>query len=467
MTGSGDALSKYNVSRKSAFSKQEQKLPEKDDMDRRRGNEKALTTRRTCLRLVRLTVAAMAWLFGSSKSSRSAASARRGVERDEPELQLRRHTSVGLERSKSLPAEMPHPSRQQHGSKSERNPLGKLAKSRWCGKSTKQRHVFEEHAECSVCFEALCDAPSAVFVLTTTARDGKSTSRKRSCAHFFHLRCARCLQSKKFTACPVCRAHFDDVLPVPDPATDPERWFEAVDANGDGRLSPNEVLEVLRAQIPCDWRAIERHLTRRSSGDAKKSLFDRWDPDGDGFIEKKELIAPGGLLEYVIRKFPKRNVDDDESSDGVCSFANATNAAASTSHLNHESWTSFSSREDPPELAKFPSEWFAFWDTNASGSLDKEEVTRALVKTSRHEREFSERGELLHRQKPRSSTTYGRDSYTRLLTDVAAARQIRNVIDAVWPVIVSGGNAGAVDKREFLKPDGLAEAIVANVRYWK
>ena len=55
--------------------------------------------------------------------------------------------------------------------------------------------------------------------------------------------------------------------------------------NGDGRLSPPEVLEVLRAQLQCNWHAMAVELPK---------LWDRWDPNGDGFVEQHEMICEVG-----------------------------------------------------------------------------------------------------------------------------------------------------------------------------
>ncbi len=246
-------------------------------------------------------------------------------------------------------------------------------------------HVSEENAECPVCFEPLCAAPTAVFVSRAGGR--------RTCAHFFHLSCANDLARHLHLECPICRVPFAAVKPVPNPRDDPNAWFAAVDANGDGKLSPAEVLEVLRAQLPCDWRAIEREL--------RADLFRRWDPDGDGFIERREMTMPGGLLDFVTTNFPRR-ASMDVARD-----------------------------RKPPSLAAAPDEWFRFWDEDRSGTLDKDEVTRALIKT------------------------FG------LSEDLRQVRDMRGVVEAVFGLFDPDGS-GSIDRREFLMRDGLAETIVAS-----
>jgi hypothetical protein len=103
-------------------------------------------------------------------------------------------------------------------------------------------------------------------------------------------------------------------------------------------------------------------------------------------------------------------------------------------------------------------------------------VTRALVKTLlSSESEASSTRARARRARDRRRTpsddedtnetrfVYEGASYGRLLTAVAAAREARRVVDAIWPVFCADGSAG-VDRAAFLAPDGLAEAIVANAR---
>jgi Ca2+-binding EF-hand superfamily protein len=338
----------------------------------------------------------------------------------------------------------------------------------------RHRHVSEEHAECAVCFEALCDAPTAVFVAATAG------STRRTCAHYFHLACARSLRAREMRRCPVCRAPFDDALPVPDPRDDPGGWFAAVDANGDGKLSPGEVLEALKANVPCDWRRLERDVLPRSGAErsntdkktrAKRALFHAWDPDGDGFIELREICAPGGLLEYVTREFTKKTSRkgtkqprEEQSLDGEKERFFATPKRKPSRNASSFSFSAAKNAE-PPALAKHPDAWFAHWDTDGSGTLDKEEVTRALVKTLRREREREEREEIsqFSRFDVNGAHRETRSSYASLLTSVAVAREARRVVNAIWPVFCADASKG-VDRNAFLAPDGLAEAIVANMR---
>ena len=253
-------------------------------------------------------------------------------------------------------------------------------------RSARDSHVAETYGECAVCFDPLCSQRTAV--LTQEHGRGMRKERTRSCAHFFHLACANELRVHH-SQCPICRAPFNGVLPVPSPETDPDGWFAAVDVDGDGRLSPSEVLEALRAQIRCDWHAIERQLPK---------MWRKWDINGDGYVEKNELVSRGGLIEYVTKHFPRRTERE---------------------------------RPPPPSIARAPNEWFEYWDEDDSGELEKEEVVRALIKT------------------------FG------LGQDMPSLRNIRAIVDAVWCVFDPDGS-GAVDRREFLMRDGLADTIVAS-----
>lgn len=64
-------------------------------------------------------------------------------------------------------------------------------------------------------------------------------------------------------------------------------WFRVVDINGDGRLSRQEAVEALKAQLPTDVRALDAAVA-----DANHPIWEQWDKDGSGYIEKSELFAP-------------------------------------------------------------------------------------------------------------------------------------------------------------------------------
>jgi Ca2+-binding EF-hand superfamily protein len=109
--------------------------------------------------------------------------------------------------------------------------------------------------------------------------------------------------------------------------------------DGDGRLSRKEVVEVLKAQLPIDYRRLEQE-----SKDG--SLWRMWDSNGDGFLQQSELLGDQGLLSYV------RSV-----------FAQTTFQAA------------------PPDIKTNRMAWFRHFDEDFSGTLEQGEVIRALIKT--------------------------------------------------------------------------------------
>jgi hypothetical protein len=184
-----------------------------------------------------------------------------------------------------------------------------------------------EHAECCICFDELWKQPTCVFIDRGT---------KRTCEHFFHHECVKSLHPKK---CPICRAPFHGTLPVPDIDASPNAWFSLVDFDGSGSLDKKEVLEVLKAQLPVDWRRLEENLD---------GMWQQWDADGSGALQHAELMHPtAGLVAFVRSAF---------AYDG--------------------------SREVPaPDLRTHALAWFDHFDEDRGGSLDKGEVVRAVIKT--------------------------------------------------------------------------------------
>ena len=169
----------------------------------------------------------------------------------------------------------------------------------------KQIHITEEHQECAVCYDDLCSHRTAVFV--------KQDGRTRTCKHYFHAACARELlehadqemmmdQGGEFeeeedyddgeeaasrsggsrsnsnnnngnnvrnttkrnrisATCPICRVPVYGSVNVPSCSTNPNLWFDIVDIDDDGKVSPTDLVTILRAQFLVDWRTIEKKLT--------------------------------------------------------------------------------------------------------------------------------------------------------------------------------------------------------------
>ena len=85
----------------------------------------------------------------------------------------------------------------------------------------------QQHAECSICFDDLCEKPCAVL----------KHGAIRVCSHFFHEHCARELPSQH---CPMCRAEYSALERLPLLSEDAEGWFRCV-ALGRGDLKKNQV----------------------------------------------------------------------------------------------------------------------------------------------------------------------------------------------------------------------------------
>ena len=187
----------------------------------------------------------------------------------------------------------------------------------------------------------------------------------------------------------VPRALSSGVLPVPNPRDDPNAWFAAVDADGDGKLSPSEVVEVLAR-------------SSRATGE----------PSGAGSAPtSSDVGTPTAMGSSSVGRWSDPEVSSTSSA--------ATSPAT------------------PPPAPRLPpspraGRVVSTLDEDRSGTLDKDEVTRALLKTF------------------------------RLRDDLRQVREIRGVVDAVWSLFDADGD-GRVDRNEFLARDGLAETIVASV----
>jgi hypothetical protein len=151
--------------------------------------------------------------------------------------------------------------------------------------------VATTHAECPICFEPLHHAPVGVFL---------DSNRRRVSRHFFNLAAAQEWLRSGNGLCPCTRAPVASVLPVPSILTDPDGWFRAVDIDGDGKLSTLEVIECLKAQLPMDNAALDA-----AAADRTHWMWQQWDADGSGFIERNELLHPQGLVAYVRTAFAR------------------------------------------------------------------------------------------------------------------------------------------------------------------
>ena len=146
-------------------------------------------------------------------------------------------------------------------------------------------------AECPICFEPLHAGPVGVFL------DG---SGKRVSQHFFRLDAAREWLASGNGMCPITRAPIRSVRPVPNVQTDPDGWFAVCDVDGNGKLSRKETIECIKAQYACDVAQLDAALT-----DKNHWMWQQWDVDASGFIERHELLSsPNGLALSVPKLFP-------------------------------------------------------------------------------------------------------------------------------------------------------------------
>ena len=144
----------------------------------------------------------------------------------------------------------------------------------------------QRNAECCICFEYLHEQPQGQLCC--------GPAQRAACSHFFHHACALNLlnsNTRNSRQCPVCRASYDRVKPVPQLTADPDGWFAAVDTGGEGYLSRREVLNVLVAQYPVDMEKLEKSFD---------ALWKRWDVTMSGYLTKAEFVHPErGLLNFV------------------------------------------------------------------------------------------------------------------------------------------------------------------------
>eukprot|EP01065_Artemidia_motanka_P026926 TRINITY_DN32166_c0_g1_i1.p1 TRINITY_DN32166_c0_g1~~TRINITY_DN32166_c0_g1_i1.p1 ORF type:complete len:338 (+),score=116.51 TRINITY_DN32166_c0_g1_i1:49-1014(+) len=234
-------------------------------------------------------------------------------------------------------------------------------------------HAAVEHCECVICMEPLCSQPLGVLL---------DVLGIRVCSHTFH---ESCVSQCRHQACPVCRAEFAKVGRVPDIINETDEWFRLMDISGDGRLSQREVSQALRGALELDEDRIE---------EAVQKQWTLWDSDGDGKISRAEF---GTAIQFVRKHVPGRQ-----------------------------------RRADPPDLRVDKAGWFAYWDDDSSGTLDKGEVARAVLKTLLRERPGSDR-----------------------------LQEVAETLDAVWSVL--SPDSCEIDAASFKQEGGLADAICAQL----
>lgn len=185
-------------------------------------------------------------------------------------------------------------------------------------------HAHRGRYECQYCFEDLDTSAVAVLV---------GRSGIRSCQHLLHQDCCTALQErakkngmKSKARCPCCTKSFESVVNLPDPLTETEAWFEALDFEGRGKVEKNDIMDHLMAVMP-----------------VKTALRDTLAPAP----QKINLSSCQALI------------------DRLKTHATKTR------------------RTRPPTLPDIEkqSEWFNFWDIHEDGVLNRASATRALMKS--------------------------------------------------------------------------------------
>jgi len=193
--------------------------------------------------------------------------------------------------------------------------------------------LAEQHAECPLSFKPLYEGQVAIFVDSKGKRVGTQFYRLDAAEEFI-------ASAGPSATCPQTGQSVAKAKPVPSILEDPKGWFNACDADGNRKLSRDEVVAALKAQLPLNNRAIERFRS-------DDSAWRNWDRDGSGFIEYVEIM------------------DEDQ---GILKFI-------------RDSFARITDNRPVPDLRRDREAWFRHWDEDNSGELEFEEVVRALKKS--------------------------------------------------------------------------------------
>lgn len=252
--------------------------------------------------------------------------------------------------------------------------------------------VSSKAFECPVCYFELCKFQAGVI---------RQYSR-RCCGHYFHKDCAQHLLKAKagsgeMATCPLCGVAFSEVKEMPDLAHDPRDWFAVCDVDFGGELDSHEVIEALGCVLPVSRHKLEKNV---------KAHWHEWDPDGDGTITLQEFILPQrGLKDWALSHLQVlRNVKEEKG-------------------------------RAVPSIDRNPREWFHYWDRDSSGTLEKDEVVRALIRT------------------------FCRDDNGN--PHLPSAHDMREVIESLW-LTLGYRPFDAVTFEEYVRPYGLLDQFLHN-----
>lgn len=192
----------------------------------------------------------------------------------------------------------------------------------------------ENVQECMICYDALYQQNISVFVINR-----KENSNVRSCRHYFHEKCIKKYEKK---CCPLCNKNNVKIVDIEHPnKKNIRKWFQLIDVDNSGSISPQELTEALCVFYPVDCDKVCEYLNEHSN------LWKKWDSDASGEIEFEELVRENtGVLDYLIKHFPLIEQEKKET----------------------------------PDLSDL-SKWFNYWDMDHSGDLELHELVRAVIKT--------------------------------------------------------------------------------------
>jgi len=251
--------------------------------------------------------------------------------------------------------------------------------------------VSSKAFECPVCYFELFKFPTGVI---------RQYSR-RCCGHYFHKDCAQYLlrakQGSGSASCPLCGVSFCEVKAMPDLACNPRDWFAVCDVDFGGELDTYEVVEALGCVLPVNRHKLEKNV---------KAHWHEWDPDGDGTITLQEFIMPQrGLKDWIISHLSMLIADGAQKPNMV------------------------------PSIDRNPREWFHYWDRDGNGSLEKDEVIRAFIRT------------------------FCRDENGN--PSLAAAHDMREITESLWNSLAYKP-FDALSFEEFVRPYGFMDQFLHN-----